>query len=100
MTGRIRFRVEPGDVPLEQAARRLGKDMAEFVAILPKLIARGFPKPDPDTGNFDLAAIDAWRRMRNPHLFGAPAGGGMGARDAGQVAQDRIAELRKKAGVT
>jgi hypothetical protein len=29
------------------AARRLRKSEAEFEAVLPNLIARGFPKPDP-----------------------------------------------------
>ena len=48
MDGVKRFRIEPRDVPAQEAARRLGKTLAEFDAILPKLIARGFPKPDPD----------------------------------------------------
>ena len=65
----MRFRVEPRDVPLDIAARRLGKNAAEFQAVLPSLIARGFPAADPDTGNFDLDAIDAWRRSRHPYLF-------------------------------
>ncbi len=33
------------------------------------LLARGFPGADPTTGNFDLDAIDAWRRARYPQLF-------------------------------
>jgi hypothetical protein len=65
-----------------------------FEAALPDLFARGFPKPDPTTGNFDLDAIDAWRRTRNPHLFGGRAE--FGARDASTVVQDRIANLRGK----
>lgn len=65
----MRFRVEPRDIPPPLAARRLGKSHTDFEAILPNLIARGFPTPDPDTGNFDLDAIDAWRRSRHPHLF-------------------------------
>jgi hypothetical protein len=65
----MRISVEPRDMPPTQAARRLGKRLAEFEILLPKLIARGFPEPDPDTGNFDLDAIDAWRRSRHPHLF-------------------------------
>jgi len=65
----MRFRVEPRDVPPEMAARRLGKTQSEFEAILPNLFARGFPKPDADTGNFDLDAIDEWRRRRHHHLF-------------------------------
>jgi hypothetical protein len=32
----------------------------EFLAVRPRLIARGFPHPDPDTGKYDLKAIDIW----------------------------------------
>jgi hypothetical protein len=58
--GKVRFRVEPRDLSLEGAACRLDKPRAEFQAILPNLLARGFPQPDSDTGNFDLIAIDKW----------------------------------------
>jgi hypothetical protein len=92
----IRFRVEPGDVPPDVAARRLGVSLADFTEMLPRLLARGFPSPDPDTGNFDLDAIDAWRRARNPHLFGG--GAEMQARDASTVVQDRIAAMRARRG--
>ena len=87
----MRFRVEPRDVPADVAAKRLGKSRADFDAALPNLIARGFPKPDPDTGNFDLHAIDRWCDARNAHLFGAPV---LQARDAGSVVKDRIASMR------
>ena len=66
----IRFRVEPGDVPAEKAARRLHLTLTEFQEKLPRLVKRGFPPADPDTGMFDLEAIDEWRRARNPQLFG------------------------------
>ena len=88
----MRFRVEPRDVPPEQAARRLGKTFAEFDEALPRLLARGFPAPDPDTGNFDIHAIDRWCDCRHTHLFG---GSTMQARDASAVAHDRIASMRK-----
>jgi hypothetical protein len=89
----MRFRVEPRDVPPEMAARRLGKNVAEFKTVLPNLIARGFPRPDPDTGNFDLHAIDRWCDARHSHLFGSgPAT--FGARDASTVASERIAAMR------
>jgi hypothetical protein len=88
----MRFRIEPRDVPLEVAARRLGKTRAEFKAVLPDLLARGFPQADPTTGNFDLAAIDRWCDARNPHLFGGEAA--MQARDARDVVRDRLARLR------
>ncbi|WP_152527605.1 MULTISPECIES: hypothetical protein [unclassified Afipia] len=70
----IRFRVDPGDIPAEKAARRLHISLVRFNELLPNLLKRGFPAADPDTGNFDLDAIDQWRRLRNPHLFSlAPA---------------------------
>jgi hypothetical protein len=87
----MRIGVEPRDMPALQAARRLGKSLAEFEILLPKLIARGFPEPDPDTGNFDLDAIDAWRRSRHPHLFlmEAPR-----ARDARAVVSARLGGMK------
>jgi hypothetical protein len=91
----MRFRVEPRDVPREVAARRLGKSLSEFEQVLPNLIARGFPPPDPDTGNFDLAAMDRWCNARYPHLFGG--GAAMQARDASTVVQDRIAQMKARA---
>ena len=91
----VRFRVEPRDVPAEVAARRLGKSTAGFNAILPNLFARGFPKPDPDTGHFDLVAIDKWCDARHAHLFSANSA--MQARDASTVARDRIEAMRRGA---
>lgn len=91
----IRFSIEPRDVPAAQAARRLGKSVTEFAAALPNLNARGFPYPDPDTGNFDLIAIDRWCDARHPHLFGGSAH--MQARDASIVARERIENLRRSA---
>jgi hypothetical protein len=58
----IRFRVDPADVPADKAARRLHLTLEQFNQVLPNLIKRGFPAADPDTGMFDLDAIDAWRR--------------------------------------
>ena len=43
-------------MPQPVVARRLGLSDAEFAARCPNLLARGFPPPDPDTGNFDLHA--------------------------------------------
>jgi len=90
----MRFRVDPRDVPAEYAARRLGMSEAEFTAALPTLFARGFPQADPDTGNYDMHAIDRWCDARHSHLFG---GVDMQARDAATVAKDRIAQLRRGA---
>jgi hypothetical protein len=94
----MRFHIEPRDVPLEVAARRLGKTRAELEAVLPDLLARGFPQADPTTGNFDLAAIDRWCNARHPHLFGGAAA--MQARDAATVATERIAAMRRGPGIT
>ena len=65
----LRFRVEPGDVPAEKVARRLHLSEAKFRECLPRLLARGFPMPDPDTGMFDLEAVDRWRHGRHLSLF-------------------------------
>ena len=92
---RASFRVEPRDVPAAIAARRMGMSQAEFGEVLPNLIARGFPQPDPDTQHFDLVAIDNWCDSRHPHLFGDTVA--MQARDASAVARERIEAMRKGA---
>lgn len=89
----MRYRVEPRDAPAEIAARRLGRTLAEFNAVLPRLLARGFPQPDPDTGLYDLLAVDRWCDARHRHLFGSAAT--LQARDANSVANERIAAMRK-----
>ena len=61
----IRYRVDPRDLPPEKAARRLHLTLARFNELLPNLIKRGFPESDPDTGMFDLDAIDLWRKSRH-----------------------------------
>jgi hypothetical protein len=43
----------------------MGLSLEQFEAILPRLLGRGFPPSDPDTGNYDLDAIDAWRANRH-----------------------------------
>jgi len=58
-----------GDAPLQVAAKRMGLSTQAFKEALPKLYGRGFPPPDPDTLNFDMDAIDEWRRRRHPSLF-------------------------------
>jgi hypothetical protein len=97
----LRFKLPPGgDVPPIVAARRIGLSLDAFRDVLPRLIARGFPPADPTTGNFDLDAIDEWRRRRFPHLYPlredlrgrltSPAT----ARDAKDVVHERVARLR------
>jgi hypothetical protein len=76
----IRFRVDPADIPPEKAARRLHLTLDRFNEVLPNLLKRGFPRPDLDTGMYDLDAIDAWRRARHRSTpltadAGAPQGG-------------------------
>lgn len=71
----------------------MGMTLERFVEALPNLVARGFPPADPDTGNFDLSAIDRWADARHPHLFGGAAAS-MGARDARTCVPDRIAAMR------
>ncbi|PDT77262.1 hypothetical protein [Bradyrhizobium sp. C9] len=72
----IRFRVDPGDVPPEKAARRLHLTLDRFNELLPNLLKRGFPPADPDTGMYDLDQIDEWRKLRfgrEQPLTAAPA---------------------------
>ena len=90
----MRFRVEPRDVPEYAAARRLGLSVERFAEVRSRLFARGFPQPDPDTGNYDLDAIDQWRKLRNRRLFdlvGEPA-----ALDASTVVRARIEARRRE----
>src|SRR2546428_620442 len=65
---RIRYRVDPADVPPEKAARRLHLTLSQFEQVLQELLERGFPPADPTTGMFDLDAIDQWRRRRHRGL--------------------------------
>ena len=86
-TASLRTRVDPRDIPLFLAARRLGLTENQFIEALPELLARGFPDPDPTTRMFDLDAIDAWRRARHPHLFLTST---VQARDASAVVLARL----------
>jgi hypothetical protein len=88
-----RFQIVQGDASEKAAAQRMGMTLDAFRIALPNLIARGFPKPDPDTGNSDLDAIDAWRKSRHPHLNAGRAE--FGVRDASTVVSDRIEALRR-----
>jgi hypothetical protein len=92
----LRFKLPPGggDVPPVTAARRIGLSLDAFQDALPGLLARGFPPADPTTGNFDLDAIDAWRRLRYPHLFANPLTPPPAARDAKDVVAQRVARMR------
>jgi hypothetical protein len=61
----IRYPVDPRDVPASKAARRLHLTLREFEEVSDQLYARGFPRPDPTTGNFDLVEIDRWMDGRH-----------------------------------
>lgn len=87
----VRFPVEPRDVPPAKAARRLHLTLAEFDEMRPRLVRRGFPSPDPDTGMYDLKAIDEWmdRRSGIASLTNPSA-----ARDARGVVSERLRAMR------
>jgi hypothetical protein len=80
----IRYPVEPRDVPAVKAARRLHLTLKEFEGMKHELFRRGFPRPDPTTGNFDLLEIDRW--MDGRHHSTAPDN----ARDARDVMAERL----------
>lgn len=83
----VRYMVDPRDVPPIKAARRLHLTLAEFEQVLPRLHQRGFPRPDPDTGNYDLKAVDQWMDSRSTLT---PANR---PRDAREVTAERLAML-------
>lgn len=81
-----------GDVPKALVAQRLGLAVADFDLRRPELEGRGFPTPDPTTGNYCIEAVDRWRLRRHAKLFPElalpPA-----AVDAGAVFSDRMGRL-------
>lgn len=91
----MRFKLPPGgDCPPIAAARRIWLSLEEFKAKLPELRQRGFPTPDETTGNYDLDAIDVWRKARYPHLFADRLTLAPTARNAKDVVADRVARIR------
>jgi hypothetical protein len=82
-----------GDVPPAVAARRIALTLPVFNERLPQLLARGFPPADPTTGNYDLDAIDRWRKSRYPHLFPETLTVAPTARDASDVVRTRLAGM-------
>ena len=81
-----------GDGSLAQAGRLLNLSEAEMRSKLPALIARNFPVPDDTTGMIDLDAVQQWRRLRNPSLFGMTSHQSQ-ALDAGAVVGARLKRL-------
>lgn len=67
--GRPKRIPERGDVPPAAVAHRLGLSLPDFRVQLPVLQKRGFPSPDPTTGQFCIEAVDRWRLNRHPFLF-------------------------------
>jgi hypothetical protein len=90
---RFKLPLGTGDVPPAVAARHMGRTLEAFMAELPELVARGFPPADPTTGNFDLDAINVWRRARYPHLFGDRLTAAPLARNAKDVVGARVARM-------
>jgi hypothetical protein len=84
---RFRMRVDPRDVPAEIAARRLGLQLGAFLEVADRLHARGLPRPDPDTGLYDLKAVEDWMDRRSGLTSN------LGARDATTVARARLEAL-------
>jgi hypothetical protein len=83
----IRFQVDPRDVPATKAARRLHLTEAEFEKKKVELFERGFPRPDPTTGMYDLVKIDQWMDGRDAST------GGPRLRNAQEVVRERLARL-------
>lgn len=92
----MRYKLAPGtgDCPPIAAARVLWLSIEDFQAKLPELVARGFPAPDPTTGNYDMDAINAWRRSRFPHLFADRLTPVTTARNASDVVRARLTGAR------
>jgi len=91
----MRYKLPPGgDCPPEAAARRIWLTLERFREKLPDLLERGFPRADPTTGNFDIDAIDAWRRRRFPHLFQENLTPAVTARNANDVIRAKMAGKR------
>lgn len=87
----MRYKLPPGgDCPPEAAARRIWLSRKEFDEQLPELLNRGFPPADQTTGNYDLDAIDTWRKARYPHLFTDRLTLAPTARNASEVVRDRM----------
>jgi hypothetical protein len=80
----IRYPVKPRDVPATKAARRLHLTIGEFEEVKDELFRRGFPRPDPTTGKFDLVAIDRWMDDRHRSTCAVKA------RDARDVMAQRL----------
>ena len=87
----VRYKVDPRLVPPQKAARYLHLTLRQFEDALPSLIARGFPRPCPVIGYFDLTAIDHWLDLQSG--IGRPCQEDDGA-DLEKTILERIARYR------
>ena len=94
MPKQIRHLVAPRDVPPEKAARRLHLALVAFELVKESLFARGFPRPDPDTGMYDLVAIDTWMDRRHSPTGADSLTSPKIPRNAHEVFSDRARRLR------
>jgi hypothetical protein len=81
---RPKFALPPRGLVDHETAGYLGLGQTEFIRLLPKLEAEGFPKPDPLTSRRDWKAIELWWDSRS--------GLAQDGSDQGLIA--RIRELR------
>lgn len=95
MTDALRYRVDPACCTPAKAARRIGLSLDAFRGVAKNLYRRGFPQPDPDTGNYHLPAIDAWLERQNPHLFPQASLTNTAPPNSDQLFADGLEELRK-----
>lgn len=61
----VRHKLAPRGISPAKAARYMGLTWADFHKVLPRLSARGYPRPDPDTGMYDLTAINRWMDVQH-----------------------------------
>ena len=87
---RYKLAAGSGDCPPAAAAREMWLSLEQFNEKLPELRARGFPSPDPTTGNYDMDAIKEWRKLRHPQVYGTRLTPVTTARNAGDVVRARL----------
>jgi hypothetical protein len=89
----IRFRIDPRCVPPGKVARWLHVTLAEFDERKGELFARGFPRPDPTTGTYDLKALEACQDAQSALAPAPSAVGDPAPVNASDVFRDRMARL-------
>lgn len=79
-----------------EVAHYLALSLAAFRAKLPALLERGFPPPDPTTGNFDFESIERWRCAHNPQPLDLTSA--LTARDGSSVVNERLERAERRWG--